>query len=263
MDYNEDEVMHMNTSIGSIEALADIFRSGQSMVFFGGAGTSTESDIPDFRSANGLYSTNYHGKDPEYLLSHECLFNEPEIFYDYLKTNLHYPKALPNKTHRVLFELEQLGNLKAVITQNIDGLHQAAGSRNVLELHGSMKRAYCMKCKTEYPGDALFSSLLPVPRCTRCNGMLRPDVTLYGEALNYSIIEAAVAALSHSHVLIVGGTSLAVQPAASFLAHFKGKTLVLMNRDATPIDRKASLIIREPMGSAMGQAYGLAFGKIL
>lgn len=244
-----------------VEQLAQLFKSAQSIVFFGGAGTSTESNIPDFRSADGLYSSSFHGMDPEYLLSHDCLIKEPAIFYEYLKSKLYFPDALPNKTHQVLYQLEQRGTLKAVITQNIDGLHQAAGSRKVIELHGSMLRAACMKCKTPYPGEALFAAKDPVPTCTRCSGMLRPEVTLYGEALDYNVIQAAEAALSSADVLIVGGTSLAVYPAASFLSYFRGSTLVLMNRDATPIDSKASIIIREPIGAAMGKAYELAFGE--
>lgn len=247
----------------SIEKLARIFKSNQSIVFFGGAGTSTESNIPDFRSKGGLYDTDYKGFHPETLLSYDFMMEEPAVFYDYLKSKLYYPDAVPNKTHQVLFHLEQRGILKAVITQNIDGLHQAAGSRNVIELHGSMARSSCIKCRTEYPGEALFKSDTTVPHCPQCMGMLRPEVTLYGESLDQFAIEAAMRALLSADVLIVGGTSLAVQPAASFLAYFQGKTLVLMNRDATPIDRKASLIIRESIGQAMGQAYELAFGELL
>lgn len=251
MTYENDPIME----------LAQLFRDQQSIVFFGGAGTSTESSIPDFRSADGLYSTRFHGMDPEYLLSHDCLFKEPELFYNYLKSKLYFPDALPNKTHKVLYQLEQQGILKAVITQNIDGLHQKAGSRNVIELHGSMLRARCTTCRVPYTGEALFTAVVPFPTCSRCAGMLRPEVTLYGEALDYEVIEAAVAALSSADALIVGGTSLAVYPAAGFLSYFKGDTLVLMNRDATPIDKKASIIIREPIGIAMGKAYELAFGK--
>ncbi len=251
MTYENDPIME----------LAQLFTDRQSIVFFGGAGTSTESSIPDFRSADGLYSTRFRGMDPEYLLSHDCLIKEPEIFYTYLKSKLYFPEALPNTTHRVLYQLEQRGKLKTVITQNIDGLHQKAGSRNVIELHGSMLRASCMACRTPYPGAALFTADVPFPTCSQCAGMLRPEVTLYGEALDYGVIEAAEVALSTADVLIVGGTSLAVYPAAGFLSYFRGSTLVLMNRDATPIDKKASIIIREPIGIAMGKAYKLAFGK--
>lgn len=253
----------MNSNHESIERLAELFKNSRSIVFFGGAGTSTESSIPDFRSKDGLYSTNFRGLDPEYLLSHSCLMHEPAVFYDYLKTKLYYPDAMPNKTHRVLFRLEQRGILRAVITQNIDGLHQAAGSRHVIELHGTMARASCTRCKAPYPGDMLFSGHEPVPHCPACQGMLRPEVTLYGEALDDTVTGEAIDALSAADVLIVGGTSLAVYPAASFLSYFKGHTLVLMNRDATPIDRKASLIIREPIGESMGQAYELAFGEAI
>lgn len=253
----------MKASDESIEQLANIFKTRQRIVFFGGAGTSTESNIPDFRSKDGLYSTSFRGMEPEYLLSHDCMMLEPAVFYDYLKSKLYYPDAVPNKTHDVLFRLEQKGILKAVITQNIDGLHQAAGSFNVIELHGSMTRSSCIRCRTPYPGIALFTSETTIPHCPRCSGMLRPEVTLYGESLDPEVVEAAISALSAADVLIVGGTSLAVYPAAGFLSYFKGSTLVLMNRDATPIDRKASLIIREPIGISMGLAYELAFGEPL
>ncbi len=249
----------MNPIHESIAQLAQLFKSNRSIVFFGGAGTSTESNIPDFRSKDGLYSTNFRGLDPEYLLSHDCLMQEPTLFYEYLKSKLYFPNALPNKTHKVLSRLEQRGILNTVITQNIDGLHQAAGSRNVIELHGAMTRASCTRCRIPYPGESLFVSETPIPYCPQCHGMLRPEVTLYGEALDAEVIESATAALSRADILIVGGTSLAVYPAASFLSYFRGSTLVLMNRDATPIDKKASLIIREPIGHSMGQAYELAF----
>jgi len=251
----------MKTAEESIEKLAEIFKSGRSLVFFGGAGTSTESSIPDFRSKDGLYNTPFRGMAPEYLLSHDCLMREPQVFFDYLRTKLYYPDALPNKTHTVLSQLEERGILQAVITQNIDGLHQAAGSRRVIELHGAMTRASCMRCRTPYHGSALFTSETPIPLCAACQGMLRPEVTLYGEALDPDVVEEAVSALSAADVLIVGGTSLAVYPAAGFLSYFRGTTLVLMNRDATPIDKKASLIIREPIGQSMGLAYELAFGE--
>lgn len=259
----ETEVIPMTYEDQPIEELARLFADKHSIVFFGGAGTSTESGIPDFRSKEGLYSTPFQGMDPEYLLSHDCLIRNPETFYSYLKSKLYFPNALPNATHRVLSHLELRGKLKAVITQNIDGLHQAAGSRNVIELHGSMLRAACMKCQTPFPGTALFTAEGPFPTCTLCTGMLRPQVTLYGEALDVLAIEAATAALSNADILIVGGTSLAVYPAASFLSYFRGHTIVLMNRDATPIDKKASIIIREPIGAAMGKAYELAFGECI
>lgn len=251
----------MNSIYPAIEKLAQLLQASHSLVFFGGAGTSTESNIPDFRSRDGLYSTRFRNRDPEYLLSHDCLMQEPEIFYEYLKSKLYHPEALPNKAHAVLFRLEQQGLLKAVITQNIDGLHQAAGSRHVLELHGSMARASCLRCRAPFPGEALFASEALVPQCPHCGGMLRPEVTLYGEALDSTVIRAAVAALENADMLIVGGTSLAVHPAAGFLSYFRGNTLVLMNREATPIDKKASLIIREPIGESMTQAYKLAFGE--
>lgn len=242
----------------ALETLARLMTQGRPTVFFGGAGTSTESDIPDFRSKEGLYNTPFRHREPEYLLSISCLQREPELFYAYLRAKLHCPWARPSGAHLTLARLEARGMLKAVITQNIDSLHQAAGSRRVLELHGSMARAACMACDAPYPGEALFEEE-GVPRC-RCGGMLRPLVTLYGEALDGGTVAEALTALADAEVLIVGGTSLVVQPAASFLSYFRGRTLVLMNREATALDKKASLIIREPIGQSMARAYELAFG---
>lgn len=242
-----------------IKALANLMIQGRRTVFFGGAGTSTESNIPDFRSKDGLYSTRFHNREPEYLLSIDCLRREPDLFFEYLRAKLHCPAAKPNGAHHTLARLEERGILDAVITQNIDGLHQAAGSKRVLELHGTMTRAACMTCSTPYPGEALFEAA-DIPRCSRCGGTLRPLVTLYGESLDGAVVNAAVAALGRAEVLIVGGTSLVVQPAASFLSYFKGDTLVLMNRDTTPLDSRATLIIREPIGLSLAQGYELAFG---
>lgn len=242
-----------------ILALSSFMAQGRRTVFFGGAGTSTESSIPDFRSKDGLYSTRFRHREPEYLLSIDCLLREPELFFEYLRTKLYCPNTLPNGAHYALARMEARGLLDAVITQNIDGLHQAAGSRRVLELHGSMARAACMACGAPYAGEALFEEP-PIPRCRHCSGMLRPLVTLYGETLDDETVEAAITALSRAEILIVGGTSLVVQPAASFLSHFSGDTLILMNREATPLDRRASLIIRDPIGLSLARSYELAFG---
>lgn len=250
----------MEQTHNAIEALAALMAQGRSMVFFGGAGTSTESNIPDFRSRDGLYNTRFHNREPEYLLSIDCLLREPELFFAYLKAKLYCPDAKPNGAHLTLAALERRGLLDAVITQNIDGLHHAAGSRKVLELHGSMARAACMACRTPYPGEALFETE-GIPRCSRCGGTIRPQVTLYGESLDEGTVAGALGALTHAEILIVGGTSLVVQPAASFLSYFRGSTVVLMNRDATALDRKADLIIREPIGLSLLSAYELAFGE--
>lgn len=251
----------MNEVNTAIEKLAEIFKSGKSIVFFGGAGTSTESGFPDFRSPGGLYDTDFHGRKPEYLLSNQCLMQEPELFYTYLRQKLHHPDALPNKGHIVLRRLEDRGIIKAVITQNIDGLHQTAGSKNVIELHGTMAKATCLQCQSAFSGLNLIQSAETVPTCPQCHGMLRPDVVLYGEYINHYVERAAENAMYEAEVLIIGGTSLAVYPAAQYVNYYEGNTIVLMNRDTTSIDHKASIIIREPIGESLAQAYRIAFGE--
>lgn len=232
--------------------LREVIDSSDRIVFFGGAGVSTESGIPDFRSADGIYSK---ARDitwaPEELLSASFLRRHPEVFFDYYRKNLVYPQAQPNSAHRALAALEQSGKVSAVITQNIDGLHQAAGSENVLELHGSINRNYCETCGREYPLDFVVSSA-GVPTCA-CGGMVRPDVVLYEEALYSDVLERAVAELQAADTLIVGGTSLSVYPAAGLIRAFGGDQLVLINRDATPHDRVADLVIREPIGQALAE----------
>ena len=232
--------------IASLQAIIDEFRR---TVFFGGAGVSTESGIPDFRSANGLFRD---GKtlSPEKALSTETLETDPERFFEFYRGHLVYPDAKPNPAHRKLAELEQAGRLLGVITQNIDGLHQMAGSREVVELHGSLSRNMCMQCGMQYGAEFVLRSD-GVPRCT-CGGMVRPDIVLYGEPLEPFTLRKARRMVMDAEVLIVGGTSLVVYPAAGLLRYFEGKRLVLINRDPTPHDDAAHLIIRESIGDVLG-----------
>ena len=232
--------------------LTRIIDRSQRIVFFGGAGVSTESGIPDFRSADGLYSLesglNY---PPEEVLSHSFFVSHPAEFFDYYKANLLHPEARPNPAHLTLAEWEREGKLTAVITQNIDGLHQMAGSKTVLELHGSVHRNYCLKCGARYGMDFVLASAA-VPRCD-CGGIVRPDVVLYEESLDGAVLERSVRELSAADTLIVGGTSLAVYPAASLIHFFSGADLVLINKDPTPADRLATLVIHDPIGRTLGE----------
>lgn len=218
-------------------------------VFFGGAGVSTESGIPDFRSATGLFRDGTV-VSPEKALSAETLENDPERFYEFYRRHLVHPDAKPNMAHRKLAELEQAGRLLGVITQNIDGLHQAAGSREVVELHGSLSRNRCMQCGMQY-GAAHVVGSEGIPRCS-CGGMVRPDIVLYGEPLDPFTLRKARRMVMDAEVLIVGGTSLVVYPAAGLLRDFEGKRLVLINHDPTPHDDAAHLIIRENIGDVLG-----------
>ena len=221
------------------------------IVFFGGAGVSTESGIPDFRSENGIFhAINEYGVRPEVILSHTFFEQNPEVFFKYYKKTLLYPDAKPNDCHKALARLEEMGKLKAVITQNIDGLHQKAGSKAVFELHGSIYRNYCEKCGKFYPPEYIRDSD-GVPRCT-CGGRIKPDVVLYEESLNEAVIEGSVRAIADAEVLIVGGTSLTVYPAAGLIRYYRGNKLVLINRDETPYDGYANLIFREPIGKVLG-----------
>jgi NAD-dependent deacetylase len=238
------------------EELKQILDNGRHMVFFGGAGVSTESGIPDFRSEKGLYQAqNRYGVAPEYLLSEECLRTEPVTFFEYFRENLMPTDAKPNKAHIALAMLEEQGKLAAVITQNVDGLHQAAGSKNVLELHGSAQDNRCMECGARYARDFFQQDEHwkgGIPRCPACGGTVRPWVVLYGESLDQECIRRSVDAIAAADVLIVGGTSLAVWPAAGFLDYFTGDQLVLINRGPTAMDQRANLIIREPIGEVLG-----------
>lgn len=229
----------------NIEKLKKLVEESNNIVFFGGAGVSTESGIPDFRSKDGLYNQKYK-YSPEVILSHSFFLNNTKDFYDFYKEKMNSLKYSPNITHRKLAELEEKGKLKAVITQNIDGLHQKAGSKKVLELHGSVLRNYCMKCNKFYDADFVFKGK-DIPKC-KCGGIIKPDVVLYQEPLDYDVFEEAVEKISNADLLIVAGTSLTVNPACSLIQYFKGKNLVLINRDATPYDSRADLLIRESLG---------------
>ena len=215
------------------------------LYFFGGAGVSTESDIPDFRSADGLYRQKYK-YSPEQIVSHSFFVQNPEGFYEFYKEKMMFLDAKPNAAHRKLAELEAAGKLTAVITQNIDGLHQAAGSKNVLELHGSVHRNYCRKCGKLYDAQYIKNSA-GVPMCS-CGGQIKPDVVLYEEGLDSSTMQAAIRAISQAEVLIIGGTSLAVYPAAGLIDYYRGNKLVLINKSATPLDSRANLVIQAPIG---------------
>ncbi|MBO4461188.1 MAG: NAD-dependent protein deacylase [Clostridiales bacterium] len=234
-----------------IERLSEIIKECNNIVFFGGAGVSTESGIPDFRSKDGLYNQHdvkFDRYSPEYLLSIDCLEDHPDVFYEFYRQKLDCRTIEPNKAHIRLAELEKMGKLKGVITQNIDGLHQKAGSRNVQEIHGSTLRNYCMKCHKKYDADFIFRSEDRIPRCPECGGMVRPDVTLYGEGLPQTAWIESMRLIYAAECLIVGGTSLAVQPAASLAYQFPGKYLVIINRDKTPADRNAQLVIHDSIG---------------
>ena len=220
------------------------------IVFFGGAGVSTESGIPDFRSVDGLYNQQY-AYPPETILSHSFFEKNPEEFYRFYHNKMLFPNAKPNAAHLKLAELERAGRLKAVVTQNIDGLHQAAGSVNVYELHGSVHRNYCMKCRQFYDLDFMTKSE-GVPRCPVCGGMIKPDVVLYEESLDQETIEAAVLAISRADMLIIGGTSLAVYPAAGLVRYYRGNKLTLINKSPTPYDKEADLVIAGPIGEILG-----------
>ncbi|MEG2988069.1 MAG: NAD-dependent protein deacylase [Oscillospiraceae bacterium] len=221
------------------------------IVFFGGAGVSTESGIPDFRSTGGLYHQEY-AYPPETILSHTFFTKNTEEFYKFYRAKMLCLDAKPNAAHKRLAKLEQLGKLKAVITQNIDGLHQAAGSREVLELHGSVHRNYCTKCHAFY--DAAFMKAGEgVPHCEKCGGLIKPDVVLYEEGLNSDTMDKALRYIRNAEILIIGGTSLVVYPAASLVTYYRGKKLVLINRDATPYDAKADLVLNDSIGKVLGE----------
>lgn len=226
----------------------------ENIVFFGGAGVSTESGIPDFRSQDGLYHQQYD-YPPEQILSHTFYMKHPEEFYRFYRNKMLVSGAKPNKAHLALAKLEREGRLKAVITQNIDGLHQAAGSREVLELHGSVHRNYCLRCGKFYGPEAIEQSS-GVPKCS-CGGMIKPDVVLYEEGLDMDVLNRAVNYISRADVLIVGGTSLTVYPAAGLIDYYRGNRLVLINRDATALDSRADLVIGGKIGEVLGEACGL------
>lgn len=234
-----------------IEELKKIIDESDNIVFFGGAGVSTESGVPDFRSKDGLYNqkdVRFDMYRPEYLLSHSCLMNEPKVYFEFHRQKMDTRDIEPNNAHKYLARLEELGKLRGVVTQNIDGLHQKAGSNKVYEIHGSALRNYCLKCGKKYPKDYIFETNEPIPHCD-CGGMIRPDITLYEEGLPDDAVSGAVNAISKADVLIIGGTSLTVYPAASYIDYFRGKYLVIINQSELNIRRSENvLIIREKIG---------------
>lgn len=235
----------MNAMEGAVAKLKAIVEESRSIVFFGGAGVSTESGIPDFRSVDGLYHQKYD-YPPETILSHTFYSKNTEEFFRFYKDKMLYLNAQPNAAHRKLAEWEREGKLKAVVTQNIDGLHQAAGNKKVLELHGSVLRNYCEKCHKFYDAAYVLDSA-GVPRC-ECGGRIKPDVVLYEEGLDSDILSEAVSCISQADVMIVGGTSLAVYPAAGLIDYYRGNKLILINKTATPRDRDADLVVQGSIG---------------
>lgn len=237
-----------------IMELAELLRESDNIVFFGGAGVSTASNIPDFRSSDGLYSKKL-GRNftPEQLVSHTFFVRYPEDFFDFYKKNLVYPDAKPNDCHIALAKLEEMGKLKAIVTQNIDGLHQAAGSKTVYELHGSVLRNYCTKCHAFYDADFVLQSE-GVPVCSECGGSVKPDVVLYEEGLDDTVITKSVQAISDADTLIIGGTSLVVYPAAGLINYFNGRHLILINKTVTPADERADFVIHDSIDTVMKQA---------
>ena len=225
------------------EQIREILARSKRIVFFGGAGVSTASGIPDFRSPDGLYAAEADGLSPEIILSKTFFYLQPERFFDFYRKHMLYPEARPNAVHRYLFELEKQDRLRGIVTQNIDGLHKQAGSIRVYELHGSVHENYCMECNASYPMEAILYSS-GIPRC-ECGGVIRPNVVLYGEPLEKYVCIGARREIANADTLIVAGTSLSVEPAASFTEDFRGKNLVIINREPTPADSRATLIVRE------------------
>ena len=234
----------------TIRRLKELTDASDNIVFFGGAGVSTESGIPDFRSVDGLYHQKFK-YPPETMLSHTFYETHTEEFYDFYRAKMLALDAQPNAAHRKLAEWEQQGKLKAVITQNIDGLHQKAGSREVLELHGSVLRNHCTRCGKFYGVERIAESR-GIPRCT-CGGIIKPDVVLYEESLDEDVMARAIHYIRQADVLIIGGTSLVVYPAAGLINYYRGDNLVLINRDATPYDRRADLVIHDSIGKVLGE----------
>lgn len=233
-----------------LNELRQIIEDSDNIVFFGGAGVSTESGIPDFRSVDGLYNQKYK-YPPETIISHSFYRRNPEEFYRFYKDKMIFADTKPNKAHIKLAELEKQGKLKAVITQNIDGLHQMAGSRNVIELHGSVHRNYCEKCHAFYDLDYIVNSD-GVPKCEKCGGTVKPDVVLYEEALDEDNMSRALQYISEADTLIIGGTSLVVYPAAGLIRYFRGRKLVVINMSPTQSDSNADLLIADKIGDVLG-----------
>lgn len=234
-----------------IQKLSEIIKNSEKLVFFGGAGVSTESGIPDFRSSAGIYSKKTYPYPPEHMISSDFFFTHTDEFYDFYFNEMVYPNAEVNDAHKALAKLEKMGKCKAVITQNIDGLHQKAGSQNVIELHGSIHRNRCLGCHAHYDLAAMLKQKGGVVKCPKCSHIIKPEVVLYQEALDHKVIEAAVAYIKAADTLIVGGTSLQVYPAAGLIQYFNGSHLVLINRSSTNMDSKADLVIHEAIGEVM------------
>ena len=240
------------------EQLREYIEESNNIVFFGGAGVSTESGIPDFRSKDGLYNQHdvqFDRYEPEYILSRECLYTNPKVFYEFYRQKMDTRNIEPNITHKVLAKMEEIGKLKAIVTQNIDGLHQKAGSKNVFEIHGTTQRNYCSKCKKEYHSDFLFDTKETIPKC-ECGGLIRPDVTLYGENLPNDAVNGAVEVISNADMLIIGGTSLKVYPAANYISYFSGRHLVIINRE------KIQVLMNEDTDLTIVDSLGNVFSEI-
>lgn len=238
------------------EQFAQILKKSENIVFFGGAGVSTASNIPDFRSSNGLYSKKLNQNfTPEQAVSHTFFVQHQDEFFNFYKKNLVYPDAKPNDCHIALAKLEEMGKLRAVVTQNIDGLHQAAGSKVVYELHGSVLRNYCTKCMRFYDVEYIMKAN-GIPKCEKCGAVVKPDVVLYEEGLDDNVVSGAIHAISQADTLIIGGTSLIVYPAAGLINYFKGKNLVLINKSVTSADSKADLVINDDIARIFKEAVG-------
>ena len=236
------------------EILKQWIGESSNIVFFGGAGVSTESNIPDFRSTDGLYNQQYD-YPPETILSHTFYMRKPEEFFRFYRNKMLFPDAEPNRAHKALAKLEAEGKLKAVVTQNIDGLHQKAGSKEVLELHGSVLRNHCSRCRKFYGIDAILASK-GVPKCD-CGGTIKPDVVLYEEGLDQYTIRKSIEYIANAEMLIIGGTSLTVYPAAGLIDYYNGNKLVLINKSVTPMDKRADLVISGPIGEILRDAVGV------
>jgi len=237
-----------------VEQFAKILEESNNIVFFGGAGVSTASNIPDFRSSTGLYSKKLNQSfTPEQAVSHTFFVQHQEDFFEFYKKNLIYPDAKPNACHIALAKLEKMGKLRAIVTQNIDGLHQAAGSKTVYELHGSVLRNYCTRCMEFYDAKYIMEAD-GVPKCKKCGSVIKPDVVLYEEGLDDNVLNGAIHAISQADTLIIGGTSLIVYPAAGLINYFRGTNLVLINQSATPADSKADLVIHEDIAEVFKEA---------
>lgn len=238
----------------NIEKFLEYIEEAEKIVFFGGAGVSTESNIPDFRSKDGLYNNRdirFEEYSPEYLLSNDCLMKNPKVFYEFYRQKMDARNCKPNITHNALARLEEIGKLSAIVTQNIDGLHQMAGSKNVYEIHGTTHKNYCITCKKKFDENYIYDSDSSIPRCDSCNGQVRPFVTLYGEMLPDEDVNKAIKAIEEADMLIIGGTSLTVYPAAGFIRYFKGKHLTVINKEQINISPRSEddLIINDSLGN--------------